>query len=215
MIKLSTILREMAIANALSGDEAKLGSEIDKVIEAAKQMGESNPVLWRGMVGEKGSNLHKINYITGDREQFRGSTLGATTIIQELGIKHPVFAFFEENLVEFFGYPCILVLEKPYKMYQSPEVEDLKSYIEHSIYKVEKRNGGIMRTQIGRRTNDEVVEKAKQGAATYKQLNGKPLIENREVIIDVKNYWAILNIKAKTYADVVEYLEKYKEYEQS
>ena len=215
MIKLNTILKEMAIANALSGDKAKLASEVDRVIEAANQMGVNNPVLWRGMMGDKGRSLHKINYITGDRNRFMGSNLGAATIVKELGIDQPVFAFFENSLVEFFGQPCVLVLEKPYKMYQSPEVQDIKSYVERNIYKTTHTGGGTLRTQIGSRSDDEIKQIAKEGAATYKELNGKPLVKDREVIIDVRNYWAILNIEAKTYADVIENLEKYKEYEKS
>lgn len=214
MIKLIDILKEMAISNAWSGDKAKLGEETDEVIEAAKKMGESNPVLWRGTKGVKvpgqaKSVVLRIMYITGDRTAFRGSHANAKKVIDSIGVSNPVFAHFDRSLTEFFGTPCVIVLQEPYKMYQSPDISDIMADTDNWETTVEKStSGATSRSSKFKEKTDQELETA---AKSYKEIDGKPLYDSREVIVDVKNYWAIpCGDEIKTYGDLVELLESYK-----
>lgn len=222
MIKLADILKEMAM-------EPTPKTDYDQVIKAANAMGASNPILWRGIKGGKSI----VTHVTGDRENFRGShELGAKIIMQELGIKYPVFCYFEKSLVQLFGTPCAIILNQPYKIYQSGEVDDVMTYAQRAIYKTTNMSGGTLRQQTGTRSEEEIAKMAKDGAATYAQItNGKPLHKNREVIVDVKDYWALptdmisrfvdagdnipktkLPKDYSTYADVIQGLTFLKEY---
>jgi hypothetical protein len=214
MIKLVDILNEMAISNAWSGDKAKLGEETDTVIEAAKKMGLDNPVLWRGtkgvkLPGHKKSVLTRIMHITGDRTAFRGGHINAKKVLDSIGIKNPIFAHFDRSLTEFFGTPCVIVLEEPYKMYQSPDISDIMADTDNWETTVEKTSGGA--TSRSSKFKEKTEQELEDAAGTYKEISGKPLYNNREVIADAKNYWAIpCGSEIKTYGDLVNLLESYK-----
>lgn len=218
MIKLVDLLKEMAISNAWSGDKEKLGEETDVVIEAAKRMGEATPILWRGtggvkVPGQRKSVVQRIMRVTGDRQAFRGGHSNAMKVLELLGIKHPVFAHFDRALTEFFGTPCAIVLEEPYKMYQSSRIDDLMAGTSDWETKYTHTASGT----LGSSQFKQKTEKDLQDAAdTYKQINGKSVYNTesgspREVLIDAANYWAVpCGSEIKTYGDLVELLESYK-----
>ena len=215
MIKLTNILKEMAIRNAWSGEtKEEKAAQTDVVIEAAKAMGLNNPVLWRGtrgIPGPKGtkSTLTRIMYITGDRAAFRGGHQNAKKVLQLLGIDQPVFAHFDRAMTVFFGTPCALVLEQPYKLYQSTEVNDIMADTNNWETTVDINSGGRARSSIFKEKTDQDLQNI---ANTYKEIYGKPKYgDHREVIVDVKNYWAIpCDDSIKTYGDLVQLLEEYK-----
>lgn len=208
----------MAISNAWSGEKGKLGEETDAVIEAAKKMGESNPVLWRGtggvkIPGQRKSAIQRIMRVTGDRQAFRGGHANAMKVLQLLGIKHPVFAHFDRAMTEFFGTPCAVVPEQPYKMYQSSTIDDLMAGTSNWETEYTQSNSGT----LGSSKFKEKTEKDLQDAAdTYEQINGESVHNTkggspREVLIDTQNYWAIpCGSEIKTYGDLVKLLESYK-----
>jgi hypothetical protein len=218
MIKLLTILKEMAISNAWSGEKGKLGEETDTVIEAATAMGLDNPVLWRGtggvkVPGQRRSAIQRIMRVTGDRQAFRGGHSNAMKVLQLLGIKHPVFAHFDRAMTEFFGTPCAIVLEQPYKIYQSSRIDDLMAGTSDWETKyTPTANGTLGSSEFKQKTEQELQD----AADTYKQINGKSEYNtesgsSREVLIDVTNYWAIpCGSEIKTYGDLVQLLESYK-----
>jgi hypothetical protein len=197
MIKLANILSEMAIFNAWSGDKSKLAQETDVVIKAAEQVGIDKSVLWRGTKGipskiGRSSALSRIMYITGDREAFRGGNEGAKLLMQKLKIKQPVFAFFNRDATRYFGNPCVVVPQQPYKIYQSEKIDDVMTF-----------GKGI--------TNQDL----QSAASTYKDITDSvtalPGREMQEVIIDTANYWAIpCGNEIKTYGDLVKLLNSYK-----
>lgn len=236
MIKLVTILKEMAISNAWSGEKGKLGEETDAVIEAAKKMGESNPVLWRGtrgvpVPGKKGYNVSlPIMRITPrDNLVFKGGTKNAIKVIQLLQKRKqkdnnlsdsdhksfiPVFAHFDRSLASIFGEPCVLVLEQPYQMYQSSKIKDIMADTdnytreEEDTYDEKGNKSGTLRSS----KFVEKTEKDLQGAAaSYEEITNKPKYGNNEIIVNVVNYWAIpCGSEIKTYGDLVDLLESYK-----
>lgn len=218
MIKLVDILNEMAISNAWSGEKEKLGEETDVVINAAIAMGENNPVLWRGtggvkVPGQRKSAIQRIMRVTGDRQAFRGGHSNAMKVLQLLGVKHPVFAHFDRALTEFFGTPCVIVLEQPYKMYQSSRIDDLMAGTSDWETEYTQSNGAT----LGSSTFKQKTEKDLQDAAdTYKQIDSRPVYKTesgspREVLIDTVNYWAVpCGNEIKTYGDLVKLLESYK-----
>jgi hypothetical protein len=221
MIKLRDIIRlKEGIDNPLTNDPEENKASIEEIIRSAREMGVSNPLIYRGM-----NSGYLISRVDNDRVGFRGGNLGAKTILSELGVKYPLFAYNNAKVVDFFGAPKIIVLKKPYTIYQSPEVEDIMMYAKKEIYKDEEaKGGGILRTQIGNRSEEEIVERAKQGARTYKELDGSTYIDSREIIIDAKEYWAIgRSIQDKggsympkkpfeTYSELIVGLEAYKRF---
>lgn len=217
MIKLTDILKEMAISNVWSGDRTKLPQETDVVIEAAKKMGLNNPVIWRGtrgvpVPGQKRSQLTYIMHVT-PRVQtvFRGGTANARKVLEMIGVKNPVFANFDRALTEFFGTPCVLVLEQPYKMYQSPEYSDIMA--DTSNWQKVEDNSTSRSTSYTNIFKERTEQELQDIADTYQEIGNKPLYELREVIIDVQNYWAIPcdeDENIKTYGDLVNLLESYK-----
>lgn len=197
MIKLVDILNEMAVVNAWSGDKGKLAQETDIVIRAAEQIGIDKSVLWRGTKGipskiGRSSTLSRVMYITGDREAFRGGNEGAKLLMQKLKIKQPVFAFFNRDTTKYFGDPCVVVPQQPYKIYQSEMIDDVMTF--------------------GKNITDRDLESA---ANTYKNitdsLTALPGREKNEVIVDTTNYWAIpCGNEIKTYGDLIKLLNSYK-----
>jgi len=219
MIKLVTILKEMAISNAWSGEKEKLGAETDTVIEAATAMGLDNPVLWRGtrgikIPGQRTSVIQRIMRVTSrENPSFRGGHENAKKILQLLGINQPIFAHFDRALTEFFGTPCVIVLEQPYTMYQSSKIDDIMAGTSNWETEYTQSNSGT----LGSSKFKEKTEQDLQDAAnTYKQINSKSEYNTesgspREVIIDATNYWAIsCGSEIKTYGDLVQLLESYK-----
>lgn len=218
MIKLVDILKEMAISNAWSGDRTKLPQETDIVIEAAKQMGLNNPVIWRGtkgvkVPGQRRSQLTYIMHVT-PRETtvFRGGTANAKEVLKMIGVKNPVFAHFDRALTEFFGTPCALVLEQPYKLYQSSEIQDIMADTDNWQTVTDyDTNNGVSSTSRTSKFKEKTEQDLQNIADTYQEINDKPLYDTREVIIDVANYWAIpCGPEIKTYGDLVDLLESYK-----
>jgi len=218
MIKLVNILKEMAISNAWSGDRAKLPQETDVVIEAAKQMGLNNPIIWRGtkgvkVPGQKRSVLTYIMHVTPRATVvFRGGTANARKVLEMIGVKNPAFAHFDRALTEFFGTPCALVLEQPYTMYQSSEIKDIMADTGNwETTEDSDTNNGGRGTSRTSRFKEKTEQDLQNIANTYQKIDSKPLYESREVIIDVQNYWAVpCGDEIKTYGDLVNLLESYK-----
>lgn len=222
MIKLLDFLKEDITYPSLTvAHPEEWFNTVDRIISAAKNMGESNPILWRGV-----NTKYVIAHVSNAREHFRGGNLGAKTIMQELGVKYPSFGYFDKALTELFGKPRIVVLEKPYTLYQSKEVQDVMDYASRDIYKTQTADHGTTRRTVGHRSEEEIIQKAKEGAKTFEKLNnGKPILPHREVVIDAPNYWLLSSglqelagkfvpkdHEFKTYKDVVDILYKYKSY---
>jgi len=193
MIRLTDLLKEMAMSNPLAGTSVEQSkSEISKVIQAAQQMGEQNPVLWRGSSGLKSPGLRttylpQIMYVTGDRQEFRGSSDNAYSLISKVFQKEnpqPVFAYGNISRASFFGTPGVVVFEQPFTIYQSEVVDDVKRF-----------STGATEDQI------------QKGAKTYKQKELSNLNPNIEVVVDATNYWLLFNMRGvKTYQSVVRML---------
>jgi len=195
MIKLLTILKEMAISNAWSGEKGKLGEETDVVINAAMAMGENTPIFWRGtggvpIPGQRKSAPQRIMRVTPrETSAFKGGTENAKRVLQLLEVKHPVFVHFNRNSTKLFGTPCALVFEQPYTIRQSPEINDIMAD-----------------------TEGKTEQELQQAAESYKDINDNgPVHDKNEVIVDATNYWAIpCGDEIKTYGDLVQLLESYK-----
>jgi hypothetical protein len=195
MIKLLTILKEMAISNAWSGEKGKLGEETDAVINAAIAMGENTPILWRGtggvpVPGQRKSIPQRIMRVTPrGTSAFKGGTENAIKVLQLLNVEHPVFAHFNRDSTKLFGTPCALVLEQPYTIRQSPVINDIMAD-----------------------TEGKTEQELQQAAESYKDINDNgPVHDKNELIIDVENYWAIpCGDEIKTYGDLVNLLKSYK-----
>ena len=196
MIRLKDILLEMAVMNPLAGKTPDdINSEVLLVIQSATDMGLKNPVLWRGLGGIKSPAPRSapyyshIMYITGDRTAFRGGNDGAKQLIQLVFGKEniqPVFCATNRANVQFFGQPAVVIFQKPYTIYQSTEIRDVMVY-----------------------GNDADLEQLRRGAQTYQIRELTQLDQNREVLVDTTNYWALPGIRdAVTYQDVVDYLKK-------
>jgi hypothetical protein len=217
VIKLFDLLIEGTI-NAITSNAEENKASIDEIIGASKEMGESHPLIYRGI-----NTRFLLTKVGNERISFRGGNLGAKTILSVLGVQYPLFGYDDPALVKFFGSPTIVVLKKPYKIFQSQEVEDIMVYAQREIYKTEKTNGGILRQQTGTRTEDEIIDKAKEGASTYKKIDGSSFIKSREIVMDAKEYWAVsLQIKDRggkfmpqkidTYGELAYALNSYKKY---
>ena len=195
MIKLLTILKEMAISNAWSGEKEKLREETDVVIKAAIAMGENTPILWRGtggvpVPGQRYSLPQRIMRVTPrGTSAFRGGTENAIKVLQLLNVKHPVFVHFNRDSTKLFGEPCALVFEQPYITRQSPVINDIMAD-----------------------TEGKTEQELQQAAKSYKNINDTgPVHDKNELIVDVENYWAIpCGDEIKTYGDLVQLLESYK-----
>jgi len=218
MIKLVDILNEMAISNAWSGDRAKLPQETDVVINAAKQMGLNNPIIWRGTKGvkvpwQKQSILTYIMHVTPRvTTVFRGGTRNARKVLEIIGVKNPIFAHFDRALTEFFGTPCAIVLEKPYKIYQSTKYKDIMADTDDwETTEDNDPSSGGRGTSRTSRFKEKTEQDLQNIADTYQEIGGTPLYENREIIIDAASYWAMpCGPEIKTYGDLVDLLESYK-----
>jgi len=195
MIRLTDLLKEMAMSNPLAGTSKEQSQfEIAKVIEAAQQMGEQNPVLWRGSSGIKSPGLRatylpQIMYVTGDRQAFRGSSDNANKLISKVFQKdnpQPVFAYGDVGRTAIFGTPGVVVFEQPFTIYQSDTIKD------------------VMVFSTG--ATDEQLEK---GAKTYKQMDLSNINPNIEAVVDATNYWLLFNMRGvQTYKEVVQRLSK-------
>ena len=193
--------------NPLSGkskEDAK--AQIDMVIQAATAMGVQNPVIWRGTGGIKPvisklpAQYSNIMYVTGDRQAFRGGTEGAMLLVKKIFKKEnvqPVFAKTSRANIQYFGQPAIVILNKPYTIYQSTEIDDVMVFAKDSV-----------------KNNPDNYEAAIQdGADTYNKVDLTQADPAREIIIDVQNYWLLPDSKlkdVKTYNDVVDYLNSLK-----
>jgi hypothetical protein len=235
MIKLIDLLKESLRWDVVKNIRANYNSsEIDEVIQAAENMGVGNTVLWR----TTGTYLTPVKAINNPpRTTFRGSDLGALTILKELGITNPTFVFPNSSPHYMFGNDTyVVILKEPYKMYQSTEIDDVMAYAKQNIYKVDDTNGGYKRTQIGTRTDDEITAMAKEGAKTYRDVTDGNFIDDyREIIVQVEKYWLISpsffthpeivgkfgvqDIKKfddnTTYGDIIFALKKYKKQQDS
>ena len=172
-------------------DLEKAIPELEQINSYIKEMGSSSPVIYREA---KLKQHHVINKLTtGDRDKYRGITLGAKTVLDELGIKDPVFATFSKG-VGIFGESYIVILKNPYKIYQSDKVFDLAVDTNPVQYKETNIDGGLTRTQTGTLTPEEEVAKGKKLAKTYKETTDiKPLPgkEGWEILIDTPEYYLI------------------------
>ena len=172
-------------------DLEKAIPELEQINSYIKDMGSSSPIIYREA---KLKQYHIINKLTtGDRDKYRGITLGAKTVLDELGIKDPVFATFSKG-VGIFGESYIVILKNPYKIYQSDKVFDLAVDTNPVQYKETNIDGGLTRTQTGTLTPEEEVAKGKKLAKTYKETTDiKPLPgkEGWEILIDTPEYYLI------------------------
>jgi len=172
-------------------DLEKAIPELEQINSYIKEMGSSSPVIYREA---KLKQHHVINKLTtGARDKYRGITLGAKTILDELGIKDPVFATFSKG-VGIFGESYIVILKNPYKIYQSDKVFDLAVDTNPVQYKETNIDGGLTRRQTGTLTPEEEVAKGKKLAKTYKETTDiKPLPgkEGWEILIDTPEYYLI------------------------
>lgn len=166
--------------------------ELEKINSYIKDMGSSSPIIFREANFKQHHIINKLT--TGDRDKYRGITLGAKTVLDELGIKDPVFATFKRS-VGIFGNTYIVILKNPYKIYQSDEVSDLAVKTNPIQYKEKNLpGGGYTRSQTGTLTKEEEIEKGKKLAKTYtsttdiKPLPGK---EHWEIIIDTPEYFLV------------------------
>jgi hypothetical protein len=164
--------------------------EIEEAIQSATDMGKDTKVLWR----TTGQYPYPVNAIDNPpRTLFRGSKLGALTILKELGITNPTFVFPNSYPHYMFGnHTYVIIFKKPYKMYQSTEVDDIMAHAQPIIYKTEHKWGGTFRHQIGTRTDKEIIALAKEGAKTYVDVsNGNFIDNNREIIVQTEKYWLL------------------------
>jgi predicted kinase len=166
---------------------------IDEIIEAALTMGKDNPILYRGMAVPRLST--SILHMVQDRDFFRGGNLGAKTIMKYLGIKDPIFTYSGYKMtIRLFGKAHAVVMKKPYRLFQSPEVDDVMAWAQPIIYKETEENGGLLRSQVGVRTPKQQVALALKGAKTFVELKDtNPLPNNiyNEILVDAREYWAI------------------------
>ena len=172
-------------------DLEKAIPELEQINSYIKEMGSSSPIIYREA---RLKQLHVIKKLTnGYRDKYRGITLGAKTILDELGIKDPVFATFSKG-VGIFGESYIVILKNPYKIYQSDKVFDLAVDTNPVQYKETNIDGGLTRRQTGTLTPEEEVAKGKKLAKTYKETTDiKPLPgkEGWEILIDTPEYYLI------------------------
>jgi hypothetical protein len=218
MIKLIDILNE-GISNVLTNETSENNKAIDEIAQACIQMGASSPLIYRGM-----RTKFLLSKVDNQRISFRGGNLGAKTILSELGVQYPLFGYSDPVLVEFFGIPRVVVLKQPYKIFQSPEVRDVMAYAQYEIYSDEKTDSGVLRKQTGTRSDEEIIEKAKEGAKTYKEVSSSSIIENREIVMDAQEYWTVsllslidrggkfMPSSINTYGELAKGLEVYKKF---
>jgi hypothetical protein len=195
MIRLTDLLKEMAMSNPLAGTSVEQSkSEISKVIQAAQQMGEQNPVLWRGSSGLKSAGLKttylpQIMYVTGDRQAFRGSSDNTNKLISKVFQKdnpQPVFAYGGVGRTALFGSPGVVVFEQSFTIYQSDTIKDVMVF-----------------------STGATPEQLEKGAKTYKQKDLSSIDPKTEVVVDATNYWLLFNMRGvQTYKQVVERLKK-------
>ena len=183
----------MAILNFLENKP-----KIDKVIEAVRIMElNSIPMLWRGLKPDNNKiTLYKLSYVIEDRNTFRGENRGVLTILKELNITHPIFVHPNRDYTKNHGIPCVVILEPPYRTYQSSEVHDISA-----------RGIRILNTRNKVYSIEETKQMAQQLAATYKPININSFSRDREIIVDVKNYWVLPNIEIETYDDIINVLK--------
>ena len=177
-----------------SGDFVKVSQQ---AIDQIKKLKYDNvDIFWRGFVKKR--IAAPVLTITGDDRQddFRGGSLpGPAAMMKILGIKNPAFAR-QDQSVRLFGTPMIVVPLKPYKIFQSSEVEDMAWSLQ----------------------GKDLQKVAKTYKNTTKNLGG-------EVIFDMKKYLLVdpdqLNFtlhkkngieSLKKYKDVVKLLEDYIDY---
>jgi len=174
-------------------DLAKSIIDLEQLNQYIKALGSSTPLIFREA---KYKQHHIINKLTtGDRDKYRGITLGGKTVLDELGVKDPVFATFKRG-VGIFGnsYSYVVILKDPYKIYQSDKVFDLAVDTNPVQYKETNKNGSLSRSQTGILTKEEEIAKGKELAKTYKVATDiKPLPgkEGWEIIIDTPEYYMV------------------------
>lgn len=191
MIKLKEILANESVTPLDIKTEADL-QQVDDIIQLCREMGETSPVLWRGI---RVKQNYPMYHFVQDRDSFRGGNLGAQTIMKELGIKNPAFAYLGnmQTVTKLFGRTFAIVLKKPYRLFQSPVVDDVMAWAQTTIYKDTSGKGYSSRHSIGTRTEKQQVKKALEGAKTFKQLSGLKALDDthNEVILDTPEYWGI------------------------
>ena len=191
MIKLQDFILKESMSPERIESESDLAT-IDNLIKYCYEMGENSQIIWRGM---RVPQRHSIYHIVQDREGFLGGNLGAKTVMEKLGIKNPAFAYIGnmQAITRFFGRTFVVVLKNPYRVFQSEVVDDVMAWAQAPIYKETNRNGGVQRYQTGTRTEEQQIQKALEGAKTYKQLKDfKTLSKKRnELIIDTHDYWVV------------------------
>jgi hypothetical protein len=193
MIKLIDILKEAISGGLPLDDNGKIDlvqaiPELEKINSYIKEMGLSNDVIYRESKFKREYIINKLS--TGDRDKYRGIRLGSKTVLDTLNIKDPVFASFFKG-IGIFGDSFIIILKQPYKIYQSPEVNDLAVSTNPIQYSPFKNN---QRSQTGTLSTEEEIAKGKELAKTYKQLKDiKPLpgADINEIIIDTSEYYMI------------------------
>ena len=196
MIKLIDILKEALYSGLTVGDNGKIDLEksitdLEQLNQYIKELGSNTPLIFREA---KYKQHHIINKLTtGDRDKYRGMTLGGKTVLEELGVEDPVFATFKKG-VGIFGNNYVVILKNPYKIYQSDKVFDLAVDTNPVQYKETNTGGGTVRQQTGTLTKEEEIAKGKELAKTYKvSTDIKPLPgkEGWEIIIDTPEYYMV------------------------
>ena len=191
MIKLQNLVIDESISPVKIDNETDLKT-IDELIKYCHEMGENSQIIWRGIrVGQN----YPIYHIIHDRDWFRGANIGARTIMKKLGIKTPTFGYIGnmQALTKLFGRTFAIVLKQPYNIFQSTVVDDVMAWAQPVIYKQTDGKGYTHRQSVGTRTEKEQIEKALEGAKTYKKLSGIKNIDDsrNEIIIDTNEYWVI------------------------
>lgn len=133
--------------DSYSVNNAEELSIIDDIIDVAKQMKASDPVMWRGMStksGTYGRSKTFVHLVT-DRGDFRGGNDGAIKMMQYLKIKEPIFVKYDSESVKFFGPVYAAIPKKPWAVYQSALVDDVKGFNTETPYYTKD---GISRSSI-------------------------------------------------------------------
>jgi hypothetical protein len=94
-------------------------------------------------------------------------------------------------MTEIFGQPRIVVFKEPYKLFQSETISDLGVFTNPATYSEKGTGNGVSRTQTGTMTDEELAQKVKEGAKTYKEFKGRAPYKDKEIIADAGEYWLI------------------------
>jgi hypothetical protein len=194
---------------------------LDDLKSDLKSIGHHD-VMYRGFSGAAFISLITAN----DRDKFMGGGANKVvprTIMADLGIKHPLFASFSDYIAKFFGHVFICVPQKPFKVWQSTEVDDLGVLNDKIEYNIKEIGGVVIKSESDKNSVEYQIQKAHEYAKTYKNTLAR--VTDGEIIIDASSYWLIdlpLLIKRagkyappgpyKTYSDLIGLVESFEKF---